>query len=76
MFGLDDSLFATVDHDTHKMRRAPLNGFFSVQSVRRLQPMVEERVDKWLERLRDLKRTGEDHLVLAVTSAFSNGKYM
>lgn len=35
--------------------------------------MVEERVDCWLKRLRDLKENGEVHKVLAVTSAFSNG---
>jgi hypothetical protein len=75
MFGLDDSVFGTVDHDKHHARSAPLNPFFSVQSVRRLQPMVEERVHVCLERMRGLRTTGQLMNVVIVTSAFSNGMF-
>lgn len=57
------------------MRRAPLNSFFSVASVRRLQPLIEERVQVFLQRMRGLKETGEVMTMAVVTSAFSNGKF-
>ncbi len=75
MFGLDDSVFGTIDHDKHRARRAPLNPFFSTQSVRRLQPMIEDRVHVFLERMRGLRATGKLMNVAVVTSAFSNGKF-
>lgn len=39
-FGLDKSVFATPQHDLHKMRRAALSTFFSMASARRLQPEI------------------------------------
>ena len=54
---------------------APLNSFFSVGSVRRLQPMIEERVQACLERMRGLKVTRQLMNVVVVTSAFSNGEF-
>ena len=74
MFGLDDSVFGTVDHSKHRARRAPLNSFFSVGSVRRLQPMIDERVQVCLERMKGLKETDQLMNVVFVTSAFSNGE--
>ncbi|OAQ97404.1 hypothetical protein LLEC1_02670 [Akanthomyces lecanii] len=52
-----DSGLATLDHDHHRLRRTPLNQFFSTKSVRNLQPIIEERVDQLLRRLR---REGQD----------------
>jgi hypothetical protein len=75
LFGLDDSVFATVDHNKHRARRAPLNSFFSVGSVRRLQPMIGERVQACLERMRGLKASGRLINVVAMMSAFSNGEF-
>ena len=75
MFGLDDSVFGTVDHNKHRARKAPLNPFFSVGSVRRLQPMIEERVQACLVRIRGLKATGQLMNVVVVTSAFSSGEF-
>jgi hypothetical protein len=76
MFGLDDSVFGTVDHDIHRLRRAPLSPFFSVQSVRRLQPMIEERVQVCLDRIIRLRTIGQLMNVVVVTSAFSNGRLL
>lgn len=42
----------TIDHSLHKLRRAPLNPFFSLQSVRALQPVLDARVSALLARLR------------------------
>ncbi|KAH8702676.1 cytochrome P450 [Phaeosphaeriaceae sp. PMI808] len=46
--GLDLCVFATVEHDLHRKRRAALLPFFSKASVRRLQPVIIERVDRVL----------------------------
>ncbi|KAM3436334.1 hypothetical protein NHJ13734_005104 [Beauveria thailandica] len=56
-FGAPHSGLATLDHDHHRIRRAPLNQFFSYKSVRDLQPIIEERVDQLLGRLRDEGQT-------------------
>ena len=75
MFALDESIFGTVDHFKHRARRGPLNPFFSVGSVRRLQPVIDERVEACLTRMRHLKEMGELMNVVVVTSNFSNGKF-
>ena len=49
-FGMDKSVFGTPGHDLHRMRRAALAPYFSMASVRRLQPVIQERVDVLLER--------------------------
>ncbi|KAK5998836.1 Cytochrome P450 monooxygenase astB [Cladobotryum mycophilum] len=48
-FGAPYSALATLDHHHHKLRRSALNPFFSTQTVRKLQPVVEERADALLE---------------------------
>lgn len=49
--GVPQSSFATVKHETHRMRRAALNPFFSKQKVRSLQPRIENVVNNLLARL-------------------------
>ncbi|KAJ4147575.1 hypothetical protein LMH87_002087 [Akanthomyces muscarius] len=56
-FGAPHSGLATLDHDHHRLRRTPLNQFFSTKGVRDLQPILEERVDQLLGRLH---REGRD----------------
>jgi hypothetical protein len=70
-FGADDSALATVDHDHHRLRRAAVAPFFSTQSVRRLQPVIEERVDALLDRLRGLRGVVD---LMYPFSAFTNGE--
>ena len=73
-FGLDDSVFATVGHDLHKMRRAALSPYFSMASVRRLQPVIQERVDALLRRLEGFRDTGEVLMASWAFAALTNGK--
>ena len=40
-----------------------------------MQPLIEERVQIFLQRLRGLTRTGEVMNMAVVTSAFSNGEF-
>ncbi len=49
-FALPQSMFGTDDHDAHRIRRAAVNPFFSKGAVRRLQPVIEDRIEALLER--------------------------
>lgn len=73
-FGLDDSLFSTIEHDTHRMRRAALLPFFSPSYVRKLQPMFQERIDVLLARIANLKDTEQAVNANCLFAAFSNGE--
>lgn len=53
----DSSVFDTLDHDVHRLRREPWNPYFSKQSVNRLQPtLIQSKVDKLCDRLREFQR--------------------
>ena len=68
-------MFSTVGHDQHKARRAALGWFFSMASVRRLQPILEERLQLLITRLRGFKDAeGEVMKVGYAFAAFTNGK--
>jgi cytochrome P450 len=48
----------TIEHDLHRTRRAALNPFFSKQSIRRLEPIIQEALGKVLDRLSQHAKTG------------------
>jgi cytochrome P450 len=73
MLGVDLSGFGTLDHNLHCIRRAAANPYFSAASVRRLQPVIKEKVKECLGRLRVLK-DAEVVSAAVVTSAFGTGK--
>jgi hypothetical protein len=54
---------------------ALMNPFFSMASVRKLSPMIEERVQKFLGRLNQLKGTAEVIRGRFWVNAFSNGQF-
>lgn len=70
-----ESSLATIDHYHHKLRRSALNHFFSTQSVRNLQPVLEERVNALSDALVKYATTrkGEPLNIMYPFSAFSNG---
>ncbi|KAL1650733.1 hypothetical protein SLS58_000851 [Diplodia intermedia] len=68
MFGNDTSMIATVSHEHHRARRAPLNSFFSKQSVYNLEPMIRNAVSLLCNRFEDFK-TSKQPVVL--DNAFS-----
>lgn len=45
------SMFATVDSELHRQRRAPVNNFFSKKSVSELEPLLRQKVEKLCSRL-------------------------
>ncbi|OBT64897.1 hypothetical protein VE03_06450 [Pseudogymnoascus sp. 23342-1-I1] len=75
-FGMDHSMFATIDHDLHKYRRAALNPFFSQQNVRKLQPVIQERVSTMMERIGDFKESEEVLNVSWLHAAFTSDVVM
>jgi cytochrome P450 len=72
-FGLDHSVFGTWEHDKHKMRRGALGVFFSLQSVRKLDPLIRERVSQLLKRFREFKESGEVMMMSWAFAALTNG---
>jgi hypothetical protein len=59
MFGNTASMLGTLSHDHHRLRRAALNPYFSKQSVRKLEPMIAEKIEKLCRRLHQAWETGE-----------------
>lgn len=53
------SIVATAEHDVHRRRRNALNSFFSGASIRRLEPILQEYMDKMLVRMQKSGRRGE-----------------
>ena len=48
-------MIGTIPHNLHRIRRAPLNKFFSKASVTRLEPLIQSTVDKLCKRLREFQ---------------------
>ena len=65
---LAGSHLLTTSHDLHRLRRKPLEPFFSRMGVSRLQPILAEVVQKLAWRLEALKGT---HSVVRLDHAFS-----
>ena len=59
LFGITLGMFGTVSHDLHRLRRAALNPYFSKQSVTRLTPLIQSRIDALCGRLTEAQITGE-----------------
>ncbi|CBF87384.1 protein CYP58D1 [Aspergillus nidulans FGSC A4] len=51
IFSSPTAMVATVDHDTHRIRRKLLTFFFSRRSIERLEPVVHESLSKFLDSL-------------------------
>ncbi|KAF2707312.1 cytochrome P450 [Pleomassaria siparia CBS 279.74] len=66
--GIPASLIGTVEHALHRVRRGALNPFFSMQNVRKLLPVVEERVEALIHRL---KAASEGKEIVKMEYAFS-----
>ncbi|KAL2689500.1 hypothetical protein Neosp_003554 [[Neocosmospora] mangrovei] len=65
---------AAIDHSLHKLRRSALNPFSSTQTVRKLQPVIEERVDALLDAFLNYAEVsnGQPLDVMYPYSAFTN----
>ena len=59
MFGNSSSMFGTVSHDLHRLRRNALNPFFSKQAIGNMEPLVRDLIEKLCIRFEGFRRTGE-----------------
>jgi cytochrome P450 len=62
----------TISHDLHRNRRAPLNPYFSKQSIQRLEPILQRTLSKVLVRLARNAKSGESmgmQLLFAATTS-------
>jgi cytochrome P450 len=59
MSGVKYATNVTVDHDLHRQRRGYIAGFFGKQTILRLEPLVQQKVDKLVQKLRDAHWNGE-----------------
>lgn len=71
-FATPGAALGTIDHDLHRSRRAALNPFFSKQSVRRLEPIVQEALGKVLDRFSQHAKTGSPISVSLLYSALTS----
>ncbi len=63
-----NSIIATVGHDVHRMRRNSINEFFSNASIRRVEPIIKERLEKMLSRWSEA--SPEDGKILYLHTVF------
>ncbi|KAH8665831.1 cytochrome P450 [Tricladium varicosporioides] len=71
-YGLNGSVVTSPRHELHKHRRAALAPFFSGTGIRKLVPLIEERISTMISRLTSFKDTGAPVNLLHAFSAFSN----
>lgn len=68
MFANPGSMFSTVPHDTHRMRRASVGQYLSRRSVVALEPMVAQIVENLCSRFTALR---ESRQVVNLRNAYS-----
>ncbi|KAI0441396.1 cytochrome P450 [Xylaria telfairii] len=65
--GTPYSIVSTPEHDLHRRRRNALNSFFSVGSIRRLEPIMKKYMATMISCMEEAGKTGE---VLTMHSIF------
>ncbi|GFP52833.1 fusicoccadiene C-8 hydroxylase [Trichoderma asperellum] len=72
----DGAHLATVGHELHRKRRAPLDPYFSKAGISKLEPMVWDLTDKLMQRFESFKGTGHivrlDHALTAFSGDVIN----
>lgn len=63
----------TNGHDLHRVRRAALNPSFSKASVRNLQPLIDAKLDFFVERLEEFHKSGEVMVINYAFAALTSG---
>ncbi|EED13939.1 cytochrome P450, putative [Talaromyces stipitatus ATCC 10500] len=71
--GVADSALSTMNHDLHRMRRAAIAPFFSMQNVKKLQPIIQAKVDILRRRILERKGNTEAIDISHAFSALTNG---
>lgn len=68
MLGAPTSTALTIDHNLHHSRRSPLAQYFARRSIFKIQPLIQEKADKLVERLSTARAQGT---VVKLDAAFS-----
>jgi cytochrome P450 len=71
--GVPGATLMTNGHDLHRLRRAALNPFFSKTSVRNLQPLIDAKLDFFIERFEEFHKSGEVMVINHAFAALTNG---
>lgn len=74
-FGADQSAFGTAPHEVHRIRRSALNPFFATGRVRKLEPLIQERVDALMKRLGQSREDGSVVTFDVAFGAYSAGRF-
>ncbi|KAF9885046.1 hypothetical protein FE257_000777 [Aspergillus nanangensis] len=67
-FDLDGSAFAAVSPEQHRLRRAPLDRFFSKQAITNLEPLIWEKLDALCDHF---TRAFQSHKVINLDAGFA-----
>lgn len=67
-FALEGSAFASISPESHRERRAPLEKFFSRQSISSIEPLIYESVDKLAQHL---QKAYKSHKVVRLDAGFA-----
>ncbi|KIA75656.1 hypothetical protein HK57_00589 [Aspergillus ustus] len=71
VLGTPGASMNTNKHDLHRVRRAALNPFFAKGAIRKLQPLIDAKVDLLLERLEGVRKDRAGGGVVNVNHAMS-----
>ncbi|KAI1393512.1 cytochrome P450 [Hypoxylon trugodes] len=69
--GVTKSMFAAVDHDLHQARRSNLTKFFSKRSISDIQPIIQDKVERFIKRLEDSSKDGSPANLSTLSAAFT-----
>ncbi|KAI9795009.1 MAG: hypothetical protein M1816_000029 [Peltula sp. TS41687] len=58
MFGANGSMFGTIPHELHRLRRAALSPYFSKKSVMLLEPTIRSTIEQLCTRFKEAQKAG------------------
>lgn len=64
-------MFAAVEHDLHQSRRNSLTKFFSHRSITNIQPIIQDKVDRFIGRLQAASHNGSVANLSKLSTAFT-----
>ena len=65
------SIFTTASHELHRIRRAPLNPFFSKKRIMDFQPVIRRKIDILCGKIREHAETGSVFALNRAWTAFA-----
>ncbi|KAL6855352.1 hypothetical protein ACO1O0_006493 [Amphichorda felina] len=69
--GVTQSMFSAIEHDLHTARRSPLTKFFSKRSINNIQPIIQDKVERYIKKLGDARKDGGAVNLNVLSAAFT-----